>query len=113
MGYLFAVLTIALYVLYIGLLLRMMFDWVRIFSPTWRPRGPVLVVASAVYGVTDWPMNLLRKVVPPLRLGNVALDMGFFDSYYCGEFFVEWATVSDGYYVVGDTSPIGILKFWT
>ena len=72
MGYLFAVLTIALYVLYIGLLLRMMFDWVRIFSPTWRPRGPVLVVASA-----DWPMNLLRKVVPPLRLGNVALDMGF------------------------------------
>ena len=77
MGYLFAVLTIALYVLYIGLLLRMMFDWVRIFSPTWRPRGPVLVVASAVYGVTDWPMNLLRKVVPPLRLGNVALDMGF------------------------------------
>ena len=33
MGYLFAVLTIALYVLYIGLLLRMMFDWVRIFSP--------------------------------------------------------------------------------
>ena len=27
--------------------------------------------------VTDWPMNLLRKVVPPLRLGNVALDMGF------------------------------------
>ena len=66
MGYLFAVLTIALYVLYIGLLLRMMFDWVRIFSPTWRPRGPVLVVASAVYGVTDWPMNLLRKV-----------DMGF------------------------------------
>ena len=70
MGYLFAVLTIALYVLYIGLLLR-------IFSPTWRPRGPVLVVASAVYGVTDWPMNLLRKVVPPLRLGNVALDMGF------------------------------------
>ena len=38
MGYLFAVLTIALYVLYIGLLLRMMFDWVRIFSPTWR--GP-------------------------------------------------------------------------
>ena len=63
--------------LYIGLLLRMMFDWVRIFSPTWRPRGPVLVVASAVYGVTDWPMNLLRKVVPPLRLGNVALDMGF------------------------------------
>ena len=39
MGYLFAVLTIALYVLYIGLLLRMMFDWVRIFSPTWASVG--------------------------------------------------------------------------
>lgn len=77
MGYLFAIITIALYLFYIALLLRMMFDWVRIFARDWRPRGVSLVVASAVYGVTDWPMNLLRKLIPPLRLGNVALDVGF------------------------------------
>ena len=33
--------------------------------------------ASAVYSVTDPPMNLLRRVVPPLRLGGIALDLGF------------------------------------
>ena len=37
----------------------------------------MLVAASAIYSVTDPPMNLLRRVVPPLRLGGVALDLGF------------------------------------
>lgn len=92
MGYVFALLTIVLYVLYLGLLLRMMFDWVRVFSPGWRPRGVVLVVASAVYGVTDWPINLLRRFVPPLRLGNMALDIGFLILIIAVSFLLQWMT---------------------
>ena len=45
--------------------------------PGWRPRGIALLCASGVYALTDWPMNQLRKVVPPLRIGNFALDTGF------------------------------------
>ena len=71
MGYIFALITIVVYVLYIAMLLRMLFDWVRMFAPEWRPKGIVLLFASGVYAVTDWPMNQLR------RLGNVALDTGF------------------------------------
>ena len=77
MGYIFAIITIALHILYIGLLLRMLLDWVRVFVPGWSPRGIALLCASGVYALTDWPMNQLRKVVPPLRIGNFALDTGF------------------------------------
>ena len=29
------------------------------------------------YSITDPPIKALRKVVPPLRLGSVALDLSF------------------------------------
>ena len=77
MGYIFALITIVVYVLYIAMLLRMLFYWVRMFAPGWRPKGIVLLFASGVYSVTDWPMNLLRRLIPPVRVGNVALDTGF------------------------------------
>lgn len=77
MGYIFALITIVVYVLYIAMLLRMLFDWVRMFAPGWRPKGIALLFASGVYAVTDWPMNLLRRLIPPVRVGNVALDTGF------------------------------------
>ena len=76
MGYIFALITIILYVLYVSMLLRMLFDWVRMFAPGWRPNGIVLLFASGVYAVTDWPMNLLRRLIPPVRVGNVALVTG-------------------------------------
>ncbi|MEU4206261.1 YggT family protein [Rothia terrae] len=77
MGYVFALLTIAVYLFYIALILRLVFDWVQMFSRYWKPKGVVLVVASAVYAVTDPPMNALRRLIPPLRLGAVGLDVGF------------------------------------
>ena len=77
MGYVFALITIGIYLLYIAMILRMLFDWVRMFAPGWRPKGVLLLFASGVYAVTDWPMNLLRRVIPPVRVGNVALDTGF------------------------------------
>ena len=52
MGYIFALITIVVYVLYIAMLLRMLFDWVRMFAPEWRPKGIVLLFASGVYAVT-------------------------------------------------------------
>lgn len=77
MGFLFALLSIAVYVFYMALILRLVFDWVQSFARFWRPKGAVLVIASAVYGVTDPPMDALRKVIPPVRLGAVSLDVGF------------------------------------
>jgi YggT family protein len=37
----------------------------------------VLVVAEIVYSVTDPPLRALRKVLRPVRVGNVMLDLAF------------------------------------
>ena len=57
--------------------IRFVFDWVQVFARSWSPSGPLLVFLELVYSVTDPPIKALRKVIPPLRLGSVALDLSF------------------------------------
>jgi YggT family protein len=56
---------------------RMIFGWVQVFARDWRPTGVILVLAEAIYTVTDPPLKFLRRFIPPLRLGMVALDLSF------------------------------------
>jgi YggT family protein len=67
------VLTIYLVVL-IG---RMIFGWVQVFAREWRPTGVLLVLAEAIFTVTDPPLKFLRRFIPPLRIGMVAMDLSF------------------------------------
>jgi YggT family protein len=60
-----------------ALLARLIFDYVRMFKPSWRPRGIILILVEVVYTITDRPMNFVRRFVPPLRLGGVSLDLSF------------------------------------
>jgi YggT family protein len=63
---------------FIGLLwIRFIVDWVQVFARQWTPRGPLLVALEGVYSATDPPIVALRKVIPPLRIGSVALDLSF------------------------------------
>ncbi len=57
--------------------IRFIVDWVQVFARSWSPRGILLVVLEAVYSVTDPPIKALRRVIPPLRIGNFALDLSF------------------------------------
>ena len=77
MGIVFGLVYIALLLFLVGLVIRLVFDWVQMFAREWRPRGVVLVVAHTVYSVTDPPLKVLRRLIPPLRLGGVTLDLGF------------------------------------
>jgi YggT family protein len=52
-------------------------ETVQSFARQWRPTGVVLVLAEATYTVTDPPLKLLRRFIPQVRLGNVALDLSF------------------------------------
>ncbi|MCE0488179.1 YggT family protein [Ornithinimicrobium sediminis] len=70
-------LSFILFLYFLVLLGRLVFDWVQVFSRDWRPKGILLLVAEGIYSLTDPPLNALRKVIPPLRLGGVALDLGF------------------------------------
>jgi YggT family protein len=62
---------------FIALIGRLVLDWIQVFARDWRPTGPVLVVAEGVYSVTDPPLRVLRRVLPPLRLGSVSFDLAF------------------------------------
>ena len=56
---------------------RLVFDFVQIFASDWRPSGPILIIVEGIYTLTEPPLKLIRRVVPPLRLGQVSLDLGF------------------------------------
>ncbi|MCG6493150.1 YggT family protein [Kitasatospora sp. NBC_00085] len=78
MGIVWAVLYYALTVFLVFLLARLVMDWVFQFARSWRPGKAMVLVLEATYTVTDPPLKLLRRFIPPLRLGGVALDLSFF-----------------------------------
>jgi YggT family protein len=54
---------------------RIVADWVQVFARSWRPNGPTLVGLEIVYSATDPPIRMLRRMVPPLRLGAATIDL--------------------------------------
>jgi len=62
---------------FIAMWVRFVLDWIRALQPGWRPRGLGLLVAEGVYTVTDPPIRLVRRLVPPLRFGAVRLDLAW------------------------------------
>ncbi|QMU98459.1 YggT family protein [Microbacterium esteraromaticum] len=68
-------LVLTLYVLV--LIVRLVLEYIPLFNRSWRPRGAGLVAAEIVYTVTDPPIRFFRRLVPPLRIGSIALDFGF------------------------------------
>ena len=64
--------------LYLLLLIgTMIISWIRAFARDWQPTGVVLVICESVLTLTDPPLKFLRRYIPPLRLGTVALDLSF------------------------------------
>jgi YggT family protein len=66
-----------LWVYFLILLARLVFDYIQLFARSWEPKGVVLIIAEAIYTVTDPPLKFLRRFIPPIRLGQVSLDLSF------------------------------------
>jgi len=71
------VLSFVVFLYFLVLIGRVVFDWIRILAREWRPRGAVLLVAEPIYTLTEPPLRALRKVIPPLRVGQVSIDLSF------------------------------------
>ena len=71
------VLFYALSVYLVVLIARMILSWVQVYAKSWSPTGILLVVAEGVYSATDPPLRFLRRYIPSVRLGSVALDLSF------------------------------------
>jgi YggT family protein len=72
-----SVLTTVLLVFMLFLLFRLIMEYVFLLARSYRPSGPVAVVLELTYSVTDPPLKALRRIIPPLRLGSISLDLSF------------------------------------
>ena len=57
------------------LLARIVVEMIASFSRGWSPKGVVAVILELLFTVTDPPVKALRKVIKPVRLGQVSLDL--------------------------------------
>ena len=73
----FAILSLLAWLLFVLLLFRIVFDLIQSLARSWMPHGPMLVAVEGLYTVTDPPVRAARRAIPPLRVGSVALDLGY------------------------------------
>jgi YggT family protein len=67
----------ALFLFILIMWVRFIFDLMVNLNRGWRPRGAAVVIAEVAFTITDPPINLVRRLVPPLRFGDVSLDFGW------------------------------------
>ncbi|GAC82156.1 YggT family protein [Gordonia paraffinivorans] len=72
---LLGVLYYVLLVFWLLLLGRLVVELVRTFARDWRPTGVAVVIIESVFTVTDPPIKALRRVLPPIPLGPIRLDL--------------------------------------
>ena len=71
------VVVIVLQLFILLLIANLIISWVMIFARDWQPRGVVLLIVEGVFAVTDPPLRLLRRFIPPLRVGGASIDLAF------------------------------------
>lgn len=71
----FAAVEYVLHLYIIVILARVCVEVTRQFARSWRPVGVAAVGLEVVYLATDPPIKLLRRVVPPLNIGGMSLDL--------------------------------------
>jgi YggT family protein len=71
------VLTYALTLYLVVLIGCMILSWINVFVRPWYPPRVVKLIAETIFTLTDPPLKLLRRYIPPLRLGTMSLDLSF------------------------------------
>ena len=77
MALLWLIVYVVLTVFLVLLFARFVVDWVMVLARSWRPSGLVAAGLEGVYATTDPPLKAIRKVIPPLNLGSIRLDLAF------------------------------------
>ena len=70
-----AVLYDVLFIYLVILLARVVMETVFSFARSYEPHGVALLLLELVFTLTDPPVKALRRIIPPLRLGQVSIDL--------------------------------------
>jgi len=57
------------------LIARIIIEMIQSFSRQFNPPRWFMVVAEPLFVITDPPVKALRRLIPPLQMGGVALDV--------------------------------------
>ena len=71
----FQILYLVVYIFFLVLLARFVLGAVLQYGRRWQPSRGASAGLETVWSVTDPPLKALRRVIPPLRIGNVSLDL--------------------------------------
>ena len=71
------VLHTVLLVFLVLLIFRLVMSYVFMLARSFRPQGPFAIVLELTYSATDPPIKAVRRVLPPLQVGNMSLDLAF------------------------------------
>lgn len=66
---------VLLYLFWVCLIGRIIVEFIRSFARDWQPKGFLVILLELLFTVTDPPVKLLRRLIPPVRLGQVRLDL--------------------------------------
>ena len=66
---------VLLYIFFLTLLARFVLTAVLQFGRRWQPGRGAAAAMEAVWSVTDPPLKALRRVIRPLRVGTVSVDL--------------------------------------
>ena len=71
----FEIIGYALLLFCLLLFARIVIETIQSISRDWHPRGATVVILELIFTVTDPPVRLLRRLIPPLSLGAVRFDL--------------------------------------
>lgn len=75
MSLLGTVLYVLIRIFILILIARIVIEMIQSFSRNFQPPRWFIYIAEPLFVVTDPPVKALRRIIPPLKMGGVALDM--------------------------------------
>lgn len=71
------ILGFALQIFFYLMIARFIVELVMSFNRSWRPSGLLLPILDITYTITDPPLKFVRRFVPPLQMGPIAVDLAW------------------------------------
>lgn len=77
MGLVINLLSTLIWLFLLLLIARLIISLIMVFARDLQPTGVVVIVFESVMTATDPPLKALRRIIPPLRIGQISLDLAF------------------------------------